>query len=524
MFDNTKPNAIFLTDNTKDYTLTKTIGTYKLANELRLAGFEVMVIHHLHVFSVDEIKQLLSRSISSQTLFVGVSNFFYQPLNQRESWIENKPDLDYNLDAKKNLDRKEHGAILPHGYVFNDEIVQHISQCNPRCKLVLGGPNAFDGEHIKDFDFVVLGYADTAIVNLASHLLHGTDLMQHYRSVYGAIIIDDRLAASHDFVNSVMRYQDHDCILPGETLPIEISRGCIFRCSFCSYPLNGKKKLDHVKQEEILYEEFLTNYQQWGVTRYMFSDDTFNDSVDKVEMLYRISQRLPFELEYWAYIRLDLMTAHPHTVDLCVQSGLRGIWFGIETLHQETGAIIGKGGNRERMINTLRTLKDRYGSKVMLHGSFIFGLPKESVESIRSTIAFLLSKDCPLDSASTYPLMFQRHADQRSFSNDITKDPAKFGYQMLPGVDTEYYPWQNEHLDILQASKLSVFCNTQLEKRSPVSGSLSFELAGLGMDLDFSRNKILTSQDRSTVHEQKIARANQYKSLINRALCKSTKV
>jgi hypothetical protein len=512
MFDNTKPNVIFLTDNTIDTTLTKTIGPYKLANELRMAGFEVMVIHHLHVFSVDEIKHLLASAISPQTLFVGVSNFFYRSINQRESWIEQRPKIDYDLDSK------EPGAILPHGAEFNNEIKQHINQCNPYCKLVLGGPNAFDRSHIKDYDFVVLGYADVSVVNLANHLKDGVSLMKNYRSIHGATIIDDSLAASHKFVESVMRYQKHDCILPGETLPIEISRGCVFRCSFCSYPLNGKKKLDHIKQEELLFQEFLINYQQHGITRYLFSDDTFNDSVEKVEMIHRISKRLPFELEYWAYIRLDLLTAHPHTADLCIESGLRAVWFGIETLSQETGAIVGKGGNRERMIETLKKLKTTYGNKIMLHGSFIFGLPKESVRSMMSTIAFLSSKDCPLDSSSTYPLMFQRYSYRTSFFNDITKDPAKFGYTEMPGVDTEYFPWQNEHINVFQATKLSAVCNNQVNKKIPVLGSLSFEIAGLGLGLDFSRNKILNSSEVDLIINQKTLRATQYKNLVNKML------
>jgi radical SAM superfamily enzyme YgiQ (UPF0313 family) len=29
-----------------------------------------------------------------------------------------------------------------------------------------------------------------------------------------------------------------------KVLPIEIARGCIFKCKFCSYPLNGKQNLD----------------------------------------------------------------------------------------------------------------------------------------------------------------------------------------------------------------------------------------------------------------------------------------
>ena len=41
-----------------------------------------------------------------------------------------------------------------------------------------------------------------------------------------------------------MRFEKNDFILPGESLPLELSRGCIFKCRFCQYPNIGKDKDD----------------------------------------------------------------------------------------------------------------------------------------------------------------------------------------------------------------------------------------------------------------------------------------
>jgi hypothetical protein len=43
MFDNTKPNIIIIADKTDMMSMIKTIGPYKVASELRNAGFEVAV-------------------------------------------------------------------------------------------------------------------------------------------------------------------------------------------------------------------------------------------------------------------------------------------------------------------------------------------------------------------------------------------------------------------------------------------------------------------------------------------------
>jgi radical SAM superfamily enzyme YgiQ (UPF0313 family) len=40
-----------------------------------------------------------------------------------------------------------------------------------------------------------------------------------------------------------------------QVLPLEVARGCIFRCKFCAYPMNGKQQLDFVRSEsQLMYE------------------------------------------------------------------------------------------------------------------------------------------------------------------------------------------------------------------------------------------------------------------------------
>jgi radical SAM superfamily enzyme YgiQ (UPF0313 family) len=126
------------------------------------------------------------------------------------------------------------GSFLPHGHQYNREIKELARSINPKCKFALGGPDALDIEANRDFDYVVQGYADSSVINLAQHLLDPTvRLQKSHRSIFGFYFIDDAKAESFDFVTSTMQYENHDAILPGETLLIEIARGCIFSCSFC---------------------------------------------------------------------------------------------------------------------------------------------------------------------------------------------------------------------------------------------------------------------------------------------------
>ena len=479
MFDATKYNIILLTDFS-NY-LQKTVGPYKVACELRRAGYEVFVLNHLHMFAIDEIKNILRTAINSKTLYVGVSGFFYK--NQIP------------------------GSVVPHGKEFNAELKRLIHECNSNVKLVMGGPDSEDKSYISDYDYVVSGYGDVSAVNLADHLAHGAELLRSRRSLFGPTLIENIKSEGYDFVNTPMVYADHDFILPGETLTTEVSRGCIFSCSFCAFPLNGKKKFDYIKNFDVLRNEFIDNYKRFGVTRYIFSDDTFNDSVEKVEFLHRVSESLPFTLEYWAYLRLDLLTAHPQTIDLLFESGLRGAFFGIETMDEHAGAAVGKGGKRDRMIQTLHDIRHKYGDQIHMSASFIFGLPGETVDSMRQTGNRLVNKDIPVDYWNIGPLAITDTLWKSSL--DITCEQK--GYRIIR-QQGKYKIWQSDLTSYDECLALAQeFENHPCNKRSTIR---CFSIAGLGFDLGFAFHSTMQGMDSKIVNYAKRKRFLLYKSKV----------
>lgn len=501
-FDNTKPNVILISDHTDTLFMSKTFGPYKIARELRLVGYQVAVLHHAHIFSLDEIQEILDKLISDKTLFVGINNMFYKSFT----------NVSEDKKGGKTFGPRENGSILPHGKNKNFEIKSYIQALNPNCKLVLGGPMSYDGYENKDFDYLVLGYADLSIVNLANHLSIGELLVKSFKSIHGPIVINDPTAEGFNFINSRMSYEDYDCILPGETLPLETSRGCIFKCAFCAYPLNGKKKFDYMKNQDLIYEELMENYRRFNTTRYYFLDDTFNDSVEKVKMIYEVSKRLPFKLEYWAYIRLDLLAAHPETLDMIFESGLRAALFGIESLNEETCKAIGKGMKRDRFISTLKYIRDHWGDETMLHGTFIVGLPHETVETATETLELLISEDCPLDSWHVFPFYLELISKRTTeFASRIAKDPESFGYYNIKPIENiEYQYWENDHMNHNIADNLASTYLGRGENRK-VDGFNSFQIASLGTDLAHSRNKPRSEFDWHSVELLKEKRAEEYK-------------
>lgn len=471
MFNNLKPNVILISDIGNQIPMEKTIGPYKIAKQLRDAGFEVAVLHHLMCFSLSEIKHILTHLISDKTLFVGVNNFFYQKVNQA------------NLTR---LEQSDLGTILPHGAKYNVEIKNLIQNANPNCKLVLGGPAAYDIEYNKIFDYIVLGYSEISMLWLAKHLIDPNfELPKARKSIFGNIVIDDSKAEQYDFVNHIMTYEEHDAILDNEMFLIEVARGCIFKCKFCSFPLNGKKKLDFIRTEESLYKELVTNFEKHKITRYTISDDTLNDSVEKCEMLYKLSQRLPFQLEFWAYIRLDLLAAHPETIDMLYQAGLRAPYYGIESLNEETAKFIGKGGSRSKLIDTLQFIKNKYKNNISQTGSFIFGLPRENLSSMQQTAEWLLSDQNPLDSWDLMPLGIRNSKKINSTNNfisDIDINWQNYGYiDTKENSDNGAIIWKNQFTNYNEVKSLikETYFRLENNNKKRINGRLALLLASL---------------------------------------------
>jgi radical SAM superfamily enzyme YgiQ (UPF0313 family) len=432
----------------------KTFGAHKCAHELRLAGFRTLVVNHLHDFDLDELTKILDLSVGTNTLFVGFSNTF--------------------LDTKLKLHHSPHKSktafqsFLPRSSEIEQQFAEHLKTINPDCKIVVGGCRTFFDIYNPNVDYAVIGYADLSIVNLAQHLKSGTELKKSRRNIHKIIVIDDSLAEGFDFANSSMQWCDDDIVIAGEPLPLEISRGCVFSCKFCNFRLNGKKNLDYLKQYETIKNELLYNYEKYNITAYRLLDDTYNDTKEKIDIMLDIVESLPFRPIFWSYIRLDLLAKHPETINKLVRTGIKWMFFGIETLNKKAGTLIGKGFDPDDQVNTIRHIKNIYGDQVHLHGSFICGLPEESKESINNTMNRLLSGDIPLDSVRYFPLYILKKRYE-VWHSQFGLDLTRYGFREITPPDgnlRETVNWESDIMNYEEAKKMCDMFNWDMVNHS----------------------------------------------------------
>jgi len=307
------------------------------------------------------------------------------------------------------------------------------NKVNPNIKFVSGGAKswAWSQQNFKFFDYFILGYADATVVDLTNYLAGVNDTIKTIDNLNGSkSIVYDQKGEQFDFNNHTHIWHSSDHLQQGTALPIEIARGCIFKCSYCSYPLNGKKKNDFIRDPNKIVDELTYNYENFGTTHYMYSDDTHNDSVEKLEFLYNnVYSKLPFKIKFSTYLRLDLLAAHPHTIDLLKESGLVGTFFGIESFNPEANKLIGKHATEERIYENLYKVKEVWKDDVIVNVGLILGLTNDSIDTCTKWLDKITDKDSPINWAAIAPLQINQSKNTDPFfQNKIELNTADYGY------------------------------------------------------------------------------------------------
>jgi hypothetical protein len=366
-----KPNCIIIYGVTHQ-TGFKHAGPFRIATELRNHGYTVQCVDFTMFEGNSKLFfDVISHLISENTLWLGISNTFIYSRSTQELLKPQSPLTNFLVKFKETF---------------------------PNIKLITGGGGYLNYYRKHGFK-IFKNYADTEIVEY-------TDWCSKRKNTYKFLVPEIEGQEFKEFNQSQILYEDNDIIFPTDGLPIEISRGCIFSCKYCSFKLNGKNKDDHVKSYNVLYDELIRNYEKFGVTSYMFADDTYNDSVNKVKGLYdNVFSKLPFKMQFTTYLRLDLIMRFPETAEYLKESGLASGCFGVETINHQSAKAVGKGGiPPKEQFEYVRQLKQNEFKDIIVGSGFILGLPYDTIDTLEETKEFILSDKNPFDAFFMLPL------------------------------------------------------------------------------------------------------------------------
>lgn len=371
----TSVNVILFTECVTGKYYFRTAGPYRLATEVRNAGYTCQTIDFFTFYTFEEYQKIIDLYVGPDTLVIGFSTTFLSKISS--DIIDHSSNIEDELSARANnlMTRKHNRTTCGFKHENFKKLISMFKQKNPDIKIVIGGGYAH--EFYDDTMDVkrMYGYAENEFMNY----LKSIDKKENNLTLQ-----------DFDFNQSQILWHESDHIFPNEALPIEISRGCIFKCAFCNFKLNGKKKFDYIKEPKILKEELIRNYELFGTTSYIFCDDTFNDSTYKLELLFNeVVSKLPFKLDIATYARLDLLNAHREQIQLLSDIGVKHLFCGIETINAESQKYIGKHLPLEKLQDVLTYIKT-YHNDIKISGLFIFGLPYENKETLETMRDWLM--------------------------------------------------------------------------------------------------------------------------------------
>ena len=490
-----KYDAIILTDAKTPYRV-KPLGAYVIANSLRKSGYSCLVIDYFTEIEKNKLFSLLENFIGENTVFVGYSSSLLLGRDGKFQYLG--VETDYFL-----------------------EINQKIKSINSKTKIIFGGSytNKFseycmENKNNLGVDYLIHGYSENMIVNFMKNYKEGKS-QKFSKKNYGLYEINyDYKGSSFDFCDESFSWSNEDIIFERETLPLELSRGCIFKCKFCAYPLLGKNKndLSYLKTEESILNEFLHNYEKYKTLNYLIIDDTFNERTDKLEILLRVRDRSKLDLSFVGYNRLDLIRRFPEQIGLFKDLNFKSHFFGIETFNYESSKIIGKGLKFEHATETLLKIKESMQEKVSISCGFILGLPKETIHTFSDWFLKIAKDDYPIDHINLNSLWISETTHTKS---DFFNNPEKFGYSLYTKKMTDNYSirmWKNQNWDQEVCQKIVDDFRYKLTTsgRNKVTGFHAIGYLSLGGELDDILNIRQKDVDYDLYDKKNLERIKKY--------------
>lgn len=272
-------------------------------------------------------------------------------------------------------------------YHLNVILSKKIKERSTHTIVFFGGPHASltAEDSLRAFpwvDYIGVDEGEKTIVPLLHGAISGRVenlLGVAYRAQNGDIIVNRAPICD---VNT-LPFIDYsiDGIKIGDSVPIDVGRGCPFNCAYCSTKTFWKQCF-RLKDIERIVFEIKQIKQQYGVSRFSFVHDLF--TVNKQNILKFCEEILEEKISItWSCsARLDTLT--DELLEKMSDAGCRDIFLGIETGSSKMQKIINKNLDLN-LIDKLIFFVNKYKS-IDFTCSFMYGFPMETIDDLKETL------------------------------------------------------------------------------------------------------------------------------------------
>ncbi len=299
---------------------------------------------------------------------------------------------DVLVHARKNDMAVLHTSVP--SFKSDVKVAEALKAENPNLKIgMIGAKVAVDADKsLRDapvIDFVARNEFDFTIKEVADDHDWASIKGMSYRNAEGVIVHNEDRALLHDMdslpwvtpiykrdltmENYFIGYLKHPYI------SVYSGRGCKSHCTFCLWPQTVGGHLYRTRSVENVVEEIAWAAKAFPQTKeFFFDDDTFTDDLPRAEAIAKGLGKLGVTWSCNAKANVPRKS-----LEVFKANGLRLLLVGYESGNQQILYNIKKG---MRIEVAERFTKDCHELGIVIHGTFIMGLPGETEETIRETI------------------------------------------------------------------------------------------------------------------------------------------
>ena len=316
-----------------------------------------------------------------------------------------------------------------------EEVCDFVSQLPPEVCTVVGGYKATgEVEYLFDrcpnIDIVVRGEGEEIIRQIVTGIPYKDIRGLSYRENGGIvhneihplpditkIPFPDRSLRRHDY-----RIVEYGLQISSRTFDtILTTRGCPFKCKFCTFSLNplGQKRSYTERSVESVIEELKT------VTAdvVLFSDDNFFTNPKRSEQLCDLIIENKIKKIFAVQARIDV-ARHPSILDKAEKAGFKVFFIGIESPHDRILEQLQKGITQQEVRDAFAVLTQH---DFYLHGYFIYGNIGETEEEMLYIPKF--AKEIKLDSINFQKLRVEKFSPLK----EVVEETPGYYYSRIGG-------------------------------------------------------------------------------------------
>ncbi len=331
-------------------------------------------------------------------------------LNMNYKWCHGSAPLTLEIMLREAISKYQPqligiGGLAP-DYLFIRDVIFFVRRIAPDIPIVCGGrivthDSLFIFSDLKP-DFAIVGEGEIAIVKLVEYLERGGNVnsvpsLVHWKNgepVFNPTMypeeLDDLPFPDYDLFdietyfsvdNQINNFFTHTLDNP-KVLPLQISRSCPFKCTFCSQmePYRSRSIDNAILELSHFYEKYQFN----SINIY---DELFSIKHEKIyefcEKLTDFRKASGAQFDWGCYLHVKKIS--PDLVKAMKDAGCTYIGYGMESASDTVLKSMKKGATSAEMKNAIKVTSD---AGIGVHGNFIFGDIAETPETIKETIDF----------------------------------------------------------------------------------------------------------------------------------------